>query len=248
MVNFLRQFTSLLKIRSDEEKSLAKAIKSIIGARPVNISLYILALKHSSSSKINNLGYRESNERLEYFGDAVLGLIVAELLFQKFPFKDEGFLTEMRSKIVNRESLNQLGRKIGLVDLIDINSGSKNHFSHKSIYGDTLEALVGAVYLDLGYKKCRKFVITRLIDNHFDLNQLKNDPHNFKSLIIEWAQKENAVIDFQIEELENSDRFKQFEATVIINGKEEGKGYGLSKKKAEQGAAQKAYANMNLGN
>jgi ribonuclease-3 len=248
VVNFLRQLISLLKIRSKEEKNLSQAIKSIIGTRPINLSLYNLALKHSSASKTNKLGYRESNERLEYFGDAVLGLIVAELLFLKFPFKDEGFLTEMRSKIVNRESLNQLGRKIGLVDLIDINTSNRNHYSHKSIYGDTLEALIGAVYLDLGYRKCRKFVTSRLIDNHFDLNQLKNDPHNFKSLIIEWAQKENVIIDFQIEELENPDRFKQFEATVIINGKEEGKGYGLSKKKAEQGAAQKAYENMNLGN
>lgn len=246
MLGVFRRISSWLKYTSEEDKKFAASIKTMIGYRPFNISIYQLAIKHSSIAKTDNRGRKESNERLEYFGDAVLGLIIAEFLFERFPFRDEGFLTEMRSKIVNREALNQVGRKIGLHDLIQDNNQQRTSLASKSIYGDTLEALIGAVYLDLGYKKCRHFVIKRIIGNHFDINQLMNDNNNYKSLIIEWAQKENKSIDFVVEEIDSSEKFKQFEANVHIDGTPAGRGIGLSKKKAEQDAAQKALEKIML--
>lgn len=234
-----RRFSSLLKFYSPEDRALAASIKTIVGRKPYNLSLYHLAMRHSSVAKANKQGFRESNERLEYLGDAVLGLIVAQLLFVKYPYKDEGFLTEMRSRIVNRESLNRLGRKFGLKDLINYNQSSKSSISHKSMYGDTMEALIGAVYLDMGYRACTQFVVERLITNHFDLAELINENQNYKSMVIEYAQKENKSIEFVVNETETADKMRQFVAEVLIDNVVMAQGHGLSKKKAEQDAALK---------
>ena len=160
---------TLSKPNSKEDKKLVTAIKTIAGFTPSNIAIYRLATLHSSKAK-DVSGFRESNERLEYLGDAILGAAVADYLFKKYPFKDEGFLTEIRSRIVNRESLNNLARKIGIAAIVQYDN--RNTQLQKVILGNTLEALVGAVYLDKGYLRCKKFVIDKLIQPYFIQNQL----------------------------------------------------------------------------
>lgn len=219
-----------------------RAVKNIVGSKPRNMELYRLATRHISVAMENFSGHKESNERLEFLGDAVLGNVVAEYLFKKFPYKDEGFLTEIRSRIVSREALNKLGRKIGINNIIDYNlSGTepRNNQSHKSIAGDTLEALIGAVYLDRGFYFCKSFIINRLIIPHYDLESIiKSDP-NHKSKIIEWAQKNNKQIRFEIIEQRGDDQNTEFVAQVTLNDKPLCTGTGLSKKKAEQAASRK---------
>jgi ribonuclease III len=224
--------------KSDKDKKLAASIEIIVGKSPNNLDLYRLAMKHVSMATDIG-GYKESNERLEYLGDAILGAVVAEYLFKKFPYKDEGFLTEIRSRIVNRETLNTLALKIGINKIAEFDS-RRSSMSHKSIYGDTLEALVGAIYLDRGFKFCRKFILNKLIKPHYDLQQIIENNPNYKSIIIEWAQKENKSVRFIIIEEKGSNHFKEFTAQVVIDDKPVSTGSGYSKKKAEQAAAFKS--------
>ncbi|MDN5202607.1 ribonuclease III [Fulvivirgaceae bacterium BMA10] len=242
---FFKRLSWLLTVRSENDKKLAAAIKMIVGRHPFNLDLYKLAVKHSSVAEIGRTGFKESNERLEYLGDAILGAIIAEYLFKKFPYKEEGFLTEIRSRIVNRESLNNVSRKIGLNDLVQYDANRKNSLSHKSIHGDTLEALLGAIYLDRGFKFCKRFIIKKLL-LHYDIKEIINNNPNSKSLIIEWAQKENKDIRFEVVEVKNKKHFKEFVVQLFIENEPIGKGFGLSKKKAEQDAAQKSCDLLNL--
>jgi ribonuclease-3 len=229
-----------------EEKKLILAIKAIVGTAPNNIKLYSLAILHSSSSDKNDRGYRPSNERLEYLGDAILGAVVADFLFKKYPFKDEGFLTEIRSRIVNRESLNNLGKKIGLNVIIQIDSQKKGMYTHKSLYGDALEAIVGAVYLDKGYEFCRKFVINKLIEPNYDIDQLIKTNSNYKSQLIEWAQKLSKNIRFESEEIQEQGKYREFEVSVFVDSELLAKGHGPNKKKAEQTASRKLLESLDL--
>ena len=219
-----------------EDRKLIAAISTITGFSPSNIALYQLATMHSSKS-IEKDGYRESNERLEYLGDAILGAAVADYLFKKYPFKDEGFLTEIRSRIVNRESLNHLARRIGVNAIVQFDS--KNTQLQQVILGNALEALVGAVYLDKGYLRCKKFVIDKLIQPHFDLDLVINSNSNHKSKIIEWAQRNAKEIRFEILNVKKGKNSREFSAQVYIGEQIYGLGYGLTKKKAEQDAAMK---------
>jgi ribonuclease-3 len=221
---------------SRADKKLITAIRTIAGFPPSNIALYKLATMHSSRGKEVN-GFRESNERLEYLGDAILGAAVADYLFKKYPFKDEGFLTEIRSRIVNRESLNNLARKIGISSIVQFDQ--KNTQLQQVILGNTLEALVGAVYLDKGYLRCKKFVIDKLIQPYFDLDVVINSNSNHKSKVIEWAQHEGKEIRFEIINVKKNKNNKEFSAQVFIAEQPFGMGFGYSKKKAEQDAAQK---------
>ena len=156
-----------------------------------------------------------SNERLEYLGNAILGAVVAELLFQKFPFKDEGVLTEIRSRIVNRESLNNLGEKIGINNIVEFDAHKKTSLSHKSLYGDALEALIGAIYLDKGFIACKKFIIKKLFAHHLDLDEIIKDDPNFKSRIIEWAQKQNNELKFETAEIKTEKNYKEFTSQSV---------------------------------
>ena len=221
---------------SVQEKKLVFAIKSIVGSKPFKLPLYQLAKTHRSIAKTNNEGLKESNERLEYLGDAILGFVVAEYLFKKFPFKEEGFLTEIRSRIVNRESLNLLGRKIGLTHIVTFDNSNRPS-THKSLYGNALEALVGAVYLDRGYLFCSKFIIKKLLIPHFDMDELIHTDSNHKSKVIEWAQRQNKQAIFNIVNTKSVGNYKQFTACLTIDKKVKGEGFGQSKKKAEQAAA-----------
>lgn len=217
----------------------------MVGSKPFNLNLYKLALKHASVSEESINGLKISNERLEYLGDAVLGAVVAEFLFLKFPFRDEGFLTETRSRMVNREALNQIAIKIGLSKIIEKEYTGKNLSAHKSIFGDTLEALVGAVYLDRGYYFCKKFILKRIII-HFDVDDIISTTTNFKSKIIEWSQKESKEVDFKMVMVRGNQRFKEFVVALYINGDAIAEGKGATKKKAEQEAAKNACEKLNI--
>lgn len=240
-MNLLRQLYGFSLRYSEKDKRLISSIKSIIGSKPFNLSIYKLAFQHSSVAKEDTSGVKLSNERLEYLGDAVLGMVIAEFLFQKFPFRDEGFLTDIRARIVNRESLNKLARKIGIGDLIIYDENRKNNLSYKSLYGDALEAFIGAIYLDKGYTSSRRFIIKKLIAPHVDLKEVVMTNPNFKSKVIEWAQKSNKEVSFEIiEQKSGRHQLKEFTAQLLIDNEPICKGTGFNKKKAEQDAAQKS--------
>lgn len=239
MSSFPKRLSGRLISSFSSEKKLRQCFRLIIGRSPVNLALYKQAMMHSSVAEMNDQGIKESYERLEYLGDAVLGMVVAEYLYSKYPFKEEGFLTEIRSKIVSRESLNGLAQKIGLKELVQYNQRNR---TSKSVYGDAMEALVGAVYLDHGFKFCKRFIADRLIRPHYDLTELTTTITNFKSKLLEWSQKENVDLRFDIVNEED----RKFTAQVFLNDSPKEKGYGFSKKKAEQDAARKTYLNLNL--
>ena len=228
----------ILFFKSKEDKELIKAIKFILGYNTKKPELFKLALLHKSIKS------DESNERLEFLGDAILGLIVAKYLFKLYPFKNEGFLTKIRSKIVNRESLKNIGRKVGLKKLINVKRFKSK--SYDSIYGDALEAIIGACYLEKGFDFCEKKVIKNIILPYYDLDNLTTQTHNFKSKVLEWAQKEKMNISFSVEKTSNSNRFSQFKSILKVNGKNISIGYGKSKKNAEKDASRVAYEKLQL--
>ncbi len=219
-------------------------MKNIFGYYPNNLSLYQLAFRHKSVAKELSNGTKVSNERLEYLGDAILGAVVADLLFKKFPYKDEGFLTEMRSKIVSRSQLNNLSHKLGLNKLIHSSNESKSIY--KSMHGDAFEAFIGALYLDKGYQFTRKIIIDRIINVHLDIDELETQIINYKSKLVEWGQKEKKEVDFKMVE-EIGDGFKkQFLVKIFVDGDVVESGQDFSIKGAEQIAAEKAFLKLHL--
>jgi ribonuclease-3 len=228
------------------EKFLKKSVTHLIGTTPNNLNLYRLAFLHASASKDSVAkSYKESNERLEFLGDSVLGMITAAYLFKKFPFKDEGFLTEIRSRMVSRESLNVLGRKLGLDEVIEYENQKKTILSRSSMYGDALEAFIGAIYLDKGFAFTQNFIISKILTQYFDLEIVVQNNPNFKSLLIEWAQKEGKKVLFSLDE-EGLHHNKEFTAFVLLDGEKISEGKGYSKKKAEQTAAMKACEELGI--
>ena len=245
MLSEASNFWGLFK-SSSKEREFRKAVEQIIGEKPSNPLLYQLAFRHTSASKETNIGgFRESNERLEYLGDSVLGMIVAEYLFKKYPFKDEGFLTEIRSRIVNRESLNQVARKIGLEKLIQFD-GQRIAHNRTSMYGDAMEALIGAIYLDKGFRFTRSFILKKLIANYFDLDTVIQTNTNYKSILLSWAQQEGKKIVFEIVQENGKHHHKEFVAQVKVNGEAISTGGGWNKKKAEQEAARRACESLEI--
>jgi len=184
-------------------------------------------------------GIKENNERLEYLGDAILGAIVADFLFKKFPCKSEGFLTEMRSKIVSRSNLNKLSQKLGLAKLVQ--TQIDNNASKCSINGDAFEAFIGALFLDKGYRFTKRIIVNRIIKCHIDVEELVNIEFNFKSRLIEWSQKERKTLEFKLIEETGYGANKLYWVDVIIDSFIEGNGKDFSIKKAEQNAAEVAY-------
>jgi len=224
--------------RFSKDKILYRAIKNLLGFYPQNIHLYKIALSHKSAPQVWLKGQQVNNERLEYLGDAVLSSVVADYLYRKFPYQNEGFLTEMRSRIVSRNRFNKLSLKMGLNKLIFQGNGSFS--SSKSIYGDTFEALIGAIYLDKGYNYTRKVVIRRIIDVHLDVDEIEKTDTNFKSRILEYAQREKRPLEFRvIQELGEGHR-KQYLVELYIDNQPVSRGQDFSIKAAEQVAAEKA--------
>ncbi len=206
---------------------------SQIGFVPNNKGLYRLALLHKSASKMTTNGVVLNYERLEFLGDAVLGAIVAELLYKFFPNKDEGFLTRVRSKVVSRESLNELAIHIGLDKAVVAKSDISRN---KHIYGDVFEAFIGAMFLDQGFTNTKRFIEKFIFPNFFNIKDLVTVDTNYKSRLIEWGQKNKVDIHFGTEENSRGRRNK-FCCLVYIDKEEKGKGEGTSKKEAEQNAA-----------
>lgn len=188
-------------------------------------------------------GFKNSNERLEFLGDAVLSAIVAEYLFKTFPYKDEGFMSEMRSKMVSKAQLHNLAVKMGVDKLVDANVDKSGK---SKVVCDAFEALIGAVFLDRGYAFTQKLIIKNVFSSHLNLDDLRSQIVNYKSKLIEWAQKERKNIQFEtIDEIGYGNN-KQFVVQVVIDNEPQAVGQDYSKKKAEQLAAQKAFEKLNL--
>ncbi|MBP6977092.1 MAG: ribonuclease III [Bacteroidales bacterium] len=227
-----------VKVYLSEEKDLYDVIYSIFGFYPGNIFLYKLAFRHKSAAVELFNGTKISNERLEYLGDAVLSLAVADYLFKKFPFKDEGFLTEMRSKMVSRAQLNTLAVKLGLDHLIETSLAGSTQ--SRSMMGDALEAFLGAIYLDKGYEFSRKIIVSHIIKHHMDINELETLDLNFKSKLLEWTQKTKKVLEFHVVEEAGFNHRKRYQVEALIDQTVVGNGTGTSIKEAEQKAAEEA--------
>lgn len=224
-----------------QEKIFIRSLHSLTGFYPGNLSLYKLAFSHRSLALETTQGKRLSNERLEYLGDAVLGAVVAELLFKKYPYKDEGFLTEMRSRIVSRENLKQIAVRIGIDEMLLRNAVSG---SFRSMYGDAFEALVGAIYLDKGYGVTKKFILDRIVKPHIDLTEVESTEKNFKSIILNWGQREKHIVAF--ESLEEDRQTRLITVRLLIDGEEKATATDYVKKKAEQMAAEKVCRELGL--
>ncbi len=219
-----------------KDKNFTRKLRPLLGFTPANLKIFKLAFSHKSTSSEKAYAM-QNNERLEYLGDAVLGTIVAEYLFKKYPGKNEGFLTKMRSKIVKRKALNKIGDKMGLDVLL--NEYNQTRLS-RSMLGNAVEALVGAVYLEKGYTGTREFVIQKVLRNYVDVHELETVDDNYKSQLLEWCQKNGRSVSYKLlarYKFEKRDRFK---VAVVINGKKMATADDYNKKSAEQTASEKA--------
>ena len=240
-------FSSIYKLHLSPQRKYVKSLKNLLGFVPGNLSLYRLAFRHKSVAVVVKNGAKNSNERLEFLGDAVLGSVVAEVLFKRYPYKGEGFLTEMRSKIVSRSNLNALARKLGFDELVEFDNRMVNfQTKQSSLLGDAFEALVGAVYLDKGYNFTRDFLINRIIKPHVDINTLEQTETNFKSKLIEWCQRHGKDVSFEQVSNAEGDSAKLFTIQAIIDGENFGIGRDYNKKNAEKLAAEKTCEALNI--
>ena len=231
----------IYKLYLSRNKQIVKKLKNVLGFVPGNVALYKMAFRHRSVAKLLKNGSRSSNERLEFLGDAILGSVVAELLFKSYPYKEEGFLTEMRSKIVNRANLNQLARKMGFDELIIFDQKTVIFQSkHHSMYGDAFEALIGAIYLDKGYDFTKNLILKRIIKPYVDIHHLEITESNFKSRLIEWCQRQGKEVTFDVVENGEGESAKLFTVKVMIDSENFGIGRDYNKKNAEKLAAEKA--------
>jgi ribonuclease-3 len=227
------------KSRSTEDGIFFDSIQKILGFAPVNLDFYKKAFTHRSSNRLDILGNPINYERLEFLGDAMLSSVIAAHLFNKAPAGDEGYLTKMRSKIVSREHLNELGKDLNLVQYIE-SKVPLQHFG-ENIHGNIFESLVGAIYLDRGYVFCEKFIQKRVIVPYVDIARLEGKVISYKSLIIEWCQKEKKIFHYDIFEDNAIDGQRLFGVKLSIDNKVIAKARATSKKKAEEKASQRAY-------
>jgi ribonuclease-3 len=224
----------ILKLFSPN-RQLARQLEHLLGFTPRRLAYYQLALMHRS--KIEELA--QNNERLEFLGDAMLGAIVAEYLFKKYPTQPEGYLTEMRSRIVRRETLNNVALRMGLHKLVQYNRNDRG-LSRSHIFGNALEALIGAVYLDQGFTRTRTFILHQIIRSYVDIDQFESTDTNYKNQLLSWAQRNNHSLRFDLLRERTENARKVFTVGVMINGELIASGTGYNKKEAGQVAAQKA--------
>lgn len=222
-----------------KEKEPFLVLKDILGFYPHDLSLYRMALQHKSYTDPKYKGAKENNERLEFLGDAVLESIVSDIIYNKYTDKQEGFLTNLRSKLVKREMLNELASKVGIDKLI-LHTGRVTSAHNSYIGGNAFEAFIGAIYLDRGYERCKTFVADRLLKNFVDVEQVADSEQNFKSLLIEWCQKYQFDIQFVMTDERVVGGIPTFQAKVMVEGLELGEGKGYSKKESHQNAASMA--------
>lgn len=222
-----------------DKRKFGSRLKKLLGFSPGNLRLYEIAFIHRSASFTLPDGKKINNERLEYLGDAVLDAILSDYLFEKFPDASEGFMTKIRSRIVNREVLNQLAISMGINSILVSNINSAH--PTRNLYGDALEALIGSIFLDKGFKKTKKLFIKKVFNKYLDLNVIVNTDTDFKSLVFEWVQKhKNKLIFTYNEEYDFNQKKSVFSTKLIIDKEELGEGHGSSKKEAEQEAASQA--------
>ena len=215
------------------------AFYKVLGFYPHDISLYQQAVTHKSSSLRLKSGKWVNNERLEFLGDAILDAIIADILYKEFENKKEGFLTNMRSRIVQRETMNKLAVELGLENLLV--TSTRNVAHNTNIYGDALEALIAAIYLDQGYRVAKKFVFHTLIENHLDIDDVANTEIDFKSRLIEWGQKNKLEVRFEVIKSYYDDKYNPiFHSSAMIADIDTAEGTGYSKKESHQKAAEKA--------
>lgn len=214
-------------------------LKSILGFKPKNILVYKKAFLHRSLNKKDKIGNPLNYERLEFLGDSMLGTIISKHLYNEVPGGDEGYLTKMRSKIVSRKHLNELGKDLGLLELVESRI-PKSHFG-ENIHGNVFEALVGAIYLDKGYSFCERFINDRVIEPYVDIEQLEGKVISYKSLLIEWCQKQKKQFNYHVYEDNGNEEQKHFAVKLSISNKIVAKARATSKKKAEEKASKRAY-------
>jgi len=229
-------------LTNNEDREFTRRLRTILGYIPSNLALYKLAFFHKSTS--TQKGYAiQNNERLEYLGDAVLGTIVAEYLFKKYPNSNEGFLTKMRSKIVKRKSLNQIGDKMGLDVLLSEYNTTR---LSRSMLGNAVEALVGAIYVERGYNNTKSYVVNQLLRRYLDIHELETTDDNFKSQLLEWSQKNGKTVSYKVlarYKFEKRDRFK---VAVLVDGEKVGTADDFNKKSAEQIASERALSALGI--
>ena len=226
-----------------DKQEFSSRLKKILGFRPGNLRLYEIAFIHRSASFTLPDGKRVNNERLEYLGDAVLDAILSDFLFEKFPDANEGFLTKIRSRIVNRDILNQLAISMGINKILISNISSVH--PTKNLFGDALEALIGSVFLDKGFKKTKKLFLKNVLNKYLDLNIIVNTDTDYKSLVFEWVQKHKSNLIFTYkEEYDFNLKKSVFSTTLFIDKIESGEGQGSSKKEAEQEASSQAWKKL----
>ena len=225
-----------------EDKELTRRLTPILGFVPANIKIFKLAFSHKSTPSDKAYAIT-NNERLEYLGDAVLGTIVAEYLFKKYPNANEGFLTKMRSKIVKRKSLNKIGEKMGLdLLLAEYNSTRLS----RSMMGNAVEALVGAVYLELGYTKTRRYVVRKILRNYVDIHELESYDDNYKSQLLEYCQKHGQTVSYKLVARYKFEKRDRFKVAVLVDGKKMAVADDFNKKSAEQTASEKAMQSLGI--
>lgn len=241
----LTKLVQRIKLFSSPRKEFYLFLKGLTGFYPQKLDFYDIAFIHRSASRTDRQGKAVNNERLEYLGDAILGAVIADFLYNRFPQEDEGFLTKMRSKLVNRAILTSLTYDMGINLYIDSNTTSAIERSH--IYGDVLEAFIGAIYLDKGYPAAKFFITKKILSKYVDLHQLELLDLNFKSRLIEWSQKNKKDVKFDtVEEYPEGSRQPRFVSSVEIDNRFIGRGSGLSKKEAQQNAARETLKKLNI--
>ncbi len=234
--------TSLKNIfnsRAERDDKFYIRLKRILGFKPGDITIYEEAFTHRSMNEKNSEGKPQNYERLEFLGDAMLGSVIAAHLFKKVPDGNEGYLTKMRSKVVSREHLNELGRDLNLISLVKTSIPTKQF--GENIHGNVFEALVGAIYLDKGFKFCEKFIHRRVIKPYVDIQKLEGKIISYKSLFIEWCQKNKKNFKFNVYEDTGNDPLKHFAVKLQLEQNTVAKARATSKKKAEERAAKRAY-------
>lgn len=235
-MRFIRQFYNYYL---HPDKELARRLRSLVGFTPIHLPLFKLAFFHRTFSTRDYA--ISNNERLEFLGDAVLSTIVGEYLFKKYPNSDEGFLTKMRSKIVKRNSLDEIADKMGL-DLFLANYNQTR--LSKSMLGNALEALVGAVYIEVGYEGTKHYVVQRILRRYLDIHKLEQFDDNYKSQLLEWCQKNGNTIEYKVVAKYKSEKRDKFKVAVFVDGKKLGTADDFNKKSAEQLASERAIANL----
>ena len=233
---YFQKLLSLFK-RSPRDDQFLEYTK-LLGFAPKQYHLYKTAMRHSSVNYVKKLNLA-SNERLEFLGDAMLSSVIASHLYIEVPSGDEGYLTKMRSKIVSREHLNELGKGLNLIGLVEsrIPAGQFGD----NIHGNLFEALIGAIFLDRGYKYCEKFIFKRVVIPYVDIEKLEGKVISYKSLLIEWCQKEKKIFSYNVYEDTGNDEVRHFSVKLSIDGKIIAKARATSKKKAEEKASKRAF-------